>query len=213
MKKVKKIAITGIFIILILSIFSGYILHGLSQSISQLTEDAESLNNELNKRQQTLNDIENQLRTTQNNKIIASRNLNNTIHELRLRETGDRYTLHDPLFWEARNFLSIDNTDKKTYDEITFNCADYAMNVINNAEKQDIRCAYVVVNFSDSPDAHALIAFNTTDQGIKFFEPQTDEKVNLQIGKSYWADCVVPNGNYYYVKEPGDIIEDYRIYW
>lgn len=213
MKKVKKIAITGILIILVLSIISGYTIYGLSQSISQLSIVTESLQTELNVRQSTLDGLEIQLRNIQNDKVIASRNLNDTIHELQLRESGARYILHDPLFWEARNFLSTDSTNKNIYDETTFNCADFSQNVINNAEKRGIRCAYVVVNFSDSEDAHALIAFDTTDQGIKFFEPQTDEKVTLQIGKSYWADCVIPNGNYYYVREPGDTIEAYRIYW
>jgi hypothetical protein len=213
MKKVKKITIMGVTIILVVSIIAGYYIYKISELISILTKETESLQTELNERQQILGNLNNQFSGTQNDKRLASENLNETIAELQLRESGTEYTLHDPLYWQARNFLSIDSTDKKPYDETTFTCANYAQEVNNNAEKLGIRCAYVVVNFSDSAVGHALIAFESIDQGLKFFEPQTDERVNLQIGNSYWADCVVPNGNYYYVRTPGDTIQSFTIYW
>ena len=181
--------------------------------ISRLEQEITSLQIALNGNQQTLDTLNNQLNNKQNEIKQTSVNLNNTINELELRQSSRRYALTDPLFWSARNFLSTDSTDRKTYDEETFNCANYAQEVNNNAENKGIRCAYVVVYFSDSNEAHSLIAFETTDQGLKFFEPQTDERVDLQIGKSYWSDCVIANGNYYYLEKPGDTIEEYTIYW
>lgn len=213
MDKNKKIMAFGVFVIIGLSIIYGYFIYEKTDSIMTLTKETDSLQEELNQKNQALESLNNQLINTQNEKRIASENLNETIEELQLREIGKKYELHDPLFWEARNFLVLDHTNYNTYDEETFTCINYAQEVNNNAEKSGIRCGYVIVNFSDSEISHALIAFESTDQGLKFFEPQSDERVNLQIGKDYWADCVIPNGNYYYIDEPGDTIESYTIYW
>jgi hypothetical protein len=213
MRKDKKIAITGIIIIIGFFIIAGYSFFTMFESISTLSKKTESLQTELNENKQVLADLNSKFMDTQNDKRIASENLNKTIEELQLRQSGNKYTLHDPLYWTAQSFLSSDSTDKKPYDNETFTCANYAQEINNNAEKIGIRCAYVVVNFSDSEQNHALIAFESTDKGLKFFEPQTDERVNLQIGKSYWADCVIPNGNYYYVRTPGDTIQSFTIYW
>jgi hypothetical protein len=57
------------------------------------------------------------------------------------------------------------------------------------------------------------VAFNTTDKGLLYYEPQTDEKVNLQVGKDYWADCVVVQPGYYYEDDPDCIVEDFTLYW
>ena len=211
MRKDIRIAITGVIVIIGLLIVTGYLLYTISESISILAEETKSLQTELKGNQQVLDNLTTQLTNTRNDIIQTSENLNNTIDELELRQSGTRYTLHDPLYWEARNFLYNDSTSKKPYNETTFNSANYAQEVNNNAEKMGIRCAYVRVNFSDSEQSHALIAFNSTDQGLKFFEPQTDERVNLQIGKNYWADCIIPSGKY--EREPGFTIESFTIYW
>lgn len=43
---------------------------------------------------------------------------------------------------------------------------------------------------------HAIVGFNTTDEGMIYVEPQTDEIVkNLEIGKRYWSECVIPNSD------------------
>jgi hypothetical protein len=213
MRKNKKIAIAGIILIIGLLTITGYIIYTLSKSISLLTEETKPLQTELEENQQVLDNLATQLTNIRNDIIQTSENLNNTIDELALRQSATRYIVYDPLYWEVRNFLNNDSTDTKPYNETTFDCSNYAQEVNNNAEKEGIRCAYVTVNFSDSNESHALIAFESTDRGLNFFEPQTDEKVNLEIGKNYWADCVVPNGNNYYAREPGYTIESFTVYW
>jgi hypothetical protein len=45
------------------------------------------------------------------------------------------------------------------------------------------RCGFVYIEFGDS--AHAIACFNTTDSGLIYVEPQTDEIVTIAIGQQY----------------------------
>ena len=84
--------------------------------------------------------------------------------------------------------------------------------VNNNAEDMGISCAVVIINFNLS--SHAIIAFNTTDRGMVYFEPQTDDVVrNLEIGNDYWTDCLINDPGWYYVDESDDTIESIMTYW
>lgn len=208
----KKIAIIGIIIILGFLIASVYSIYTISESISILNKETKSLHTELNEKHQILDNLNSQLINTQNDIRQTSENLNRTINELQLRQSGTRYTLHDPLYWEARNFLYSDPTNKKPYDDVTFNCANYAQEVNNNAEKKGIRCAFVIVNLSGP--VHAIIAFYSDDRkSMIYFEPQNDYEVKLQVGKDYWADCMIPPSGYYYERDPMNIVMDFTIYW
>jgi hypothetical protein len=174
--------------------------------------EKKSVQTELNENQRTLDSLNSQLSNKQNDIKQTSENLNSTIDEYELRQSGTKYTLHNPLYWEVRNFINSDKTDTKPYDEDSFNCANFAQEVNNNAENMGIRCAYVTLNLS-GPD-HALVAFNTTDRGLVYFEPQEDYEVkSLEIGKDYYADCVVPPSGYYYDKDPENVIQGFELYW
>ncbi|MCK4995359.1 MAG: hypothetical protein KAR55_00585 [Thermoplasmatales archaeon] len=125
---------------------------------------------------------------------------------------GTRYNLHNPSFSEARYFINNDLTNQIPYEPVNFTCAHYAQGVNNNAEDMGIACAVVVLNFNLS--SHAIIAFNTTDRGMVYFEPQTDDVVrNLEIGNDYWTDCVINDPGWYYVDDSDDTIESIMIYW
>jgi len=212
MKKETIVIIIGLITISIISAFTISNIQNFSTSISQLDEEIQKLQSQLNTKETLLGGINSQLSQKQyelNQKEYDLDKTNNTVEKL---NSGDRYLLHDPAYYEARNFIRSDKTNTRTYDEDTFNCAHYAQEVNNNAEKEGLRCAHVTVNLSEGAP-HALIAFNTTDRGIIYFEPQSDEKVNLEVGKDYWADCVVPPPGYYYKSDPGWIIQDFIIYW
>ena len=88
------------------------------------------------------------------------------------------------------SFLINDTTNNNSYHNTNYNCAHYSRDINNNAEELGIRCAYIVLKINTGVP-HALITFNTTDTGLVFFEPQTDEIVLLEVGKDYWIDCVV----------------------
>ena len=102
---------------------------------------------------------------------------------------GYGYTYRDPTYQELMDFLAADTTDANDYDLDSYVCSDFSADVKAHAMQQKFRCAFVLVIFTDS--SHAIVVFNTTDRGIVYIEPQTDEEVNLQVGWHYWRQCVI----------------------
>lgn len=171
----------------------------LRQQQENLTVEKDAFLLELNHLRNKANDTKEQIQSVQSK-----------ISKLKSR---NKYILHDPSYAEVVEFIRKDKTDKNKYVENEYTCVHFARDVNNNAENEGIRCGFVIINLSGSAN-HAIIAFNTTDRGIVYFEPQTDERLRyLKVGKDYWADCVIPKGNYYYERDPNDIIIGYVIIW
>jgi hypothetical protein len=97
---------------------------------------------------------------------------------------GRGYDIRDPTYQEALRFITLDQTDKNQFVNYTYTCDNFASDFKNNAFKADLRSGYVRIDFPDS--AHAIIAFNTTDRGVIFVEPQSDRIITLTIGQPYW---------------------------
>jgi myosin heavy subunit len=125
--------------------------------------------------------------------------------------TGYGYVLRDPTYQEMKTFIAADKTDTNTYVDPTYVCEDFAYDVRVHAMQQKIRCAFVTIHYPDS--AHAIVAFNTTDKGIIYIEPQSDEEVNLHAGYHFYQ-CIIAEPGYYYAP-PGydDTIERFNVFW
>lgn len=81
------------------------------------------------------------------------------------------------------DFLAEDKTDQ-SYG----NCLDKAVAINNNAIARGIWCYVVVFNYRTqmySEWSHAIVAFDTTDRGLVYFEPATDQEVELELGMDY----------------------------
>jgi hypothetical protein len=100
------------------------------------------------------------------------------------QETSSEYTLRNPTYQEMKAFLAQDMTSSKKYVEDKYVCTDFAAAVNNNAEKEGIRCAIVDIFYPEGY-GHTIVAFETTDKGLIFVEPQFDQDVELVVGKSY----------------------------
>ena len=123
-----------------------------------------------------------------------------------LKETGNRYNLHNPTYQEMLDFIAADKTNEHAYSEENFVCVDFSHEINNNAEEQGLRCAVVDIFYPEGK-GHTIIAFDTTDKGLQFIEPQFDRQVKLQVGKSYSE----VNG---YKSPPGDdTLLRYLITW
>ena len=104
---------------------------------------------------------------------------------------GHGYSLRDPTYEEMKNFIARDKTNENTYDINTYNCYNFTADVINNAEAENIHCGFVYILFPENK-AHALVAFNTIDRGLKYIEPQHDDEVSVRVGwSSYYGDMIV----------------------
>jgi hypothetical protein len=121
------------------------------------------------------------------------------------------YALRDPTYQEVKDFLKADKTNTNLYITAKYVCENFSADTVANAQKQKIRNGCVQITLAGI--RHALIAFNTTDKGIIYVEPQTDEEVNLQIGKHYWSECVGKPGSYSIPKDYDDTIVSFFIIW
>jgi hypothetical protein len=119
--------------------------------------------------------------------------------------TGHGYCLRDPSYAEAMAFLNSDRTDRNHYDEDSYVCSHFSRDVCNNAEAEGLRCAFVELRYSGS--GHSIIAFDTIDRGLVYFEPQFDDEVSLEIGRSY------SQLNGYMIPSFDDVIQDILVIW
>ncbi len=124
---------------------------------------------------------------------------------------GHGYTLRDPTYAEALAFLSQDKTDENEYNEDSYVCSHFARDVGNNAEQEGLRCALVELRYSDQ--GHTIIAFDTIDSGLVYFEPQSDERAHPAIGLRYYQTVVPEPGYYYDPPDYDDTILDILVIW
>jgi hypothetical protein len=128
---------------------------------------------------------------------------------------GHGYTLRDPTYEEAVAFMEDDDTSNNEYDDSGYGvyvCSHFARDVCNNAEAEGLRCAIVHLVFPEG-SGHAIVAFDTIDEGLVYFESITDERANPEVGKRYY-NCVVPREGYYYLPpEYDDTIMDILVTW
>jgi hypothetical protein len=116
----------------------------------------------------------------------------------------------DPTYSQVLDFIRMDNTDKKIYNEATWVCADYAETVHNNAEKVGIKAAWVEINFADGSVDHACNAFYTADRGMIYIDCTEDDKtVELVEGTNYAPKSLFDSTEYYEMS----IVSDVKIFW
>jgi hypothetical protein len=126
--------------------------------------------------------------------------------------TGYGYVLRDPSYQEIKDFLEQDETSEQEYLRNEYICVDFAANVKANAAEEGIRCAYVVIEYLGT-NGHAIVAFDTTDRGLVYIEPQFDWDVELEIGRRYYECVVPPPGQYMVEPEYDDTIARIVVIW
>lgn len=132
----------------------------------------------------------------------------------------DYKDLRDPTYYEMEEFLARDKTDsdKPGFFDLwdVFPCVHFAGDVKRNAIAENIRCGGVIIGFvnpiiTDFLKAegviefnynrkHVLVVFQTTDKGIIFIEPQTDEEVEVAVGVPYRGNII-------------NTISEIEVYW
>jgi len=124
---------------------------------------------------------------------------------------NSQFIQHNPTFKETLDFLSVDKTDLQVYQENIYLCSHFASSLNNSAETQGIRCAMVIIRFQHQN--HLIVGFETTDQGMVYFEPQTDEQVWPVIDKKFYQ-CIEARPGFYYEKpDYDDTITDIIVSW
>jgi len=98
------------------------------------------------------------------------------------------YNIRDPTYEEALQLICSDQTDKNQYNE-SYTCINFADDFINNALNEGYRCGYVTIEFPEA--RHAIVCFNTSDNGLIFLEPQNDEIITLTTEQQYLGRMIL----------------------
>lgn len=91
--------------------------------------------------------------------------------------------LKNPTFRELRDFILRDPTSRNEFVLNQYECRHFATDVDNNAEAEGLRCAFVLLGYERGQ--HAVVAFDTTDRGLVYIEPQTDARIHPEVGGKY----------------------------
>jgi hypothetical protein len=85
-------------------------------------------------------------------------------------------------FDEVMAFLKTDQTNVFPYTAGIFDCKEYSLITWLHATGAGFECDPVLVKL-DAPTSHMIIAFQTTDKGVVFIEPQGD----LEVFPATWT--------------------------
>jgi len=97
--------------------------------------------------------------------------------------TSQEVVFKNPTFKELRDFILKDPTNRNEFVLNQYECRHFATEVNNNAEANDLRCAFVLLCYDRGQ--HAVVAFDTTDRGLVYIEPQTDAAIHPEVGGKY----------------------------
>lgn len=149
------------------------IINESQQQISGLVNDTERLQDQT----RTMNDT-----IIKNNRDIDNyKALIQYKDELYERKAG---VILNPTYDEVILFLDNDKTDRNEWVKDIYDCTQFSHDVMRNALNQGLYSCVVRIDYDDRT-AHNIIAFNTSDHGLQYFEPQTDENVYMYPNMDY----------------------------
>jgi hypothetical protein len=134
---------------------------------------------------------------------------------------GHRITLQNnesavnPTYQQMADFIKSDSTDEIPYNFSSFDSADFAEHVQNNAESAGYKCAWVHINFNDGME-YICNAFSTVDKGLVFVDctnygkSDNDKIVDPKVGMECIPKSLDDNRYIYYSI---GIVKSYQIYW
>jgi hypothetical protein len=90
-----------------------------------------------------------------------------------------------PITWmDLVDFLAKDHTNWNEYIPDEYTCLDFSVDLVANAEKQNIKAWVVLAEFRDGGPGHAFVGFETVDLGIVYVEPQADDTYQIvEVGQ------------------------------
>ncbi|HUT67036.1 MAG TPA: hypothetical protein VMW86_00615 [Dehalococcoidales bacterium] len=103
--------------------------------------------------------------------------------------SNQTFEMKNPTFEEVRDFILKDPTSRKIFVLNKYECRHFATDVNNNAEAVGIRCAFVLLCYRNGQ--HAVVAFDTTDRGLIYIEPQTDVSIEPEVGGKYQGEEII----------------------
>ncbi|MEN8615400.1 hypothetical protein ABFB09_09060 [Dehalogenimonas sp. THU2] len=103
-------------------------------------------------------------------------------------------TIESRTYADLARFLENDKTNEAKYGVGVFDCKEYALFTWAHAIQVGFNAVPVIVKL-DAPYNHMILAFETSDRGIVFVEPQSDNEVFPATWTKYFGFDIV--GLYY----------------
>lgn len=83
--------------------------------------------------------------------------------------------IYETVTWkEVVAFITEDHTNWQPYQPGDYVCLNFAIDVVAHAHDKGIPAWVVGVFFENEATGHAFVAFQTSDKGLVYIEPQTD---------------------------------------
>lgn len=118
--------------------------------------------------------------------LKASSNPDDTLEAsgvIELEDPAPDIILKDPTFDELKCFILEDKTSQNKWVENVYECRHFATDVCNRAREAGWNSAFVLLCYERGQ--HSVVAFNTTDRGLVYIEPQTDAAIHPEVGGMY----------------------------
>jgi predicted nuclease with TOPRIM domain len=164
----------------------------LQSEITSLSNEKTALENQVSTLQVNITSLQTEI-TSLENEVIESYQFGYDAGYTQGVEdgAGSGWYIRDPTYAEAIAFINSDRTNENEYTD-DYVCYDFTADFNTNAFQMGYRCGFVYIEFDDS--AHAIACFNTTDSGLIYIEPQTDEIVDVAVGQMYLGEVILKTG-------------------
>ncbi len=191
--------------------------------LNNTKSEISGLNSQITSLQNTVNQLQTQLKLYQDTGITVYSGIQPAVTDA----AGVSVTLtrnsaaQNPTWAQLESFILADKTDSNPYIMPTYTCADFARDVYDHAEAAGIRTAFVFVTFQGQTIGHALDAFVTTDEGLKYIDctgippgqagpSNNDTTVSVKPGTEYTPQFILPTD---WTVLPLGIVSTVEIYW
>jgi hypothetical protein len=77
---------------------------------------------------------------------------------------------------QVERFLQADRTSEGVYDYGVHDCIEFSNELVLAARERGIPAWVATVQFEGMPIGHAFVAIRTSDRGMIWVEPQTDQE-------------------------------------
>ena len=104
-----------------------------------------------------------------------------------IKQAKSKRGLINPTYKELKNFVDRDNIDRKQWSS-EFDCTEFSNEFIDNFANEGYFSCTVEIDYKCDKErcGHIIVAINTTDKGLIYFEPQDDKIIkNMRVGENY----------------------------
>ncbi|RLF78873.1 hypothetical protein DRN38_06670 [Thermococci archaeon] len=165
----------------VLAIICFVLLLGLNASFHKISE----LESQLAEKEEEIALLRDELNQTKGKLLHAQEELNQTKTELKELKRDYYILKKHPTFAEVKRFVEADSTITEFIRDHDAVCYHYALAMQRHAIEHGLFASIVVIRFKEHW-GHAIVAFNTSDRGIVYVEPQCKLFVNITLGKDYF---------------------------